>query len=276
MRSLATRPAPSRPEEGRATWTRSGPWPAASCSPSPPLPPQGQGRREAGRRGVDGPCTRRGPSTTIEIEQTHREAGHRPARLPTSLFTRPPDAPEGFNALPPGDPPVRPPSHGDRRRPEGGRRRGEETPRRGGCAGRQGGDHRGGHPLQASLRAPAARHAQGPVQARGEARRHRARGHEGHAHQGDRRRDDPRRVPGQRARHEGAGTPAARPGPQGDDGPRLRRGDRRLLRHQDRDHAPDQGARGQGQEAPELPRAAPGQDRRASTRTRTRRSSRTS
>ena len=68
----------------------------------------------------------------------------------------------------------------------------------------------------------------------------------------------------------------ARPRPQGDDGPRLLRGDRRLLRHQDRDHAPDQGARGQGQEAPELPRAAPGQDGRASTRTRTRRSSPTS
>ena len=64
---------------------------------------------------------------------------------------------------------------------------------------------------------------------------------------------------------------------EGGDGQGLLRGDRRLLRPPDQDHAPDQGARRAEAEEAGLPRVAPGrQEVRASTRTRTRPSSPTS
>ena len=174
-----------------------------------PPAPRADGRREAGRRGVDGPCTRRGPPTTIEVERlTARRATDRPCRPPRRSSRGHPMRPRVsprflLESCCPSSLARRPPTTRRRTSTEGKKLLAE-------------GDALAdkGETTEAVIRykrafeqlLPGMRKT--PVQARGEARRHRARGHEGHAHQGDRLRDDPRRVPGQRARHEGAGTPA--------------------------------------------------------------------
>ena len=85
---------------------------------------------------------------------------------------------------------------------------------------------------------------QDPVQARGQARRDQARAAEGHAPEGVRRGHDSRGIPRQRDGHEGVRPGAAVARPEAAAGPGLLRGDRRLLRPEDQDHAPDRGARG--------------------------------
>ena len=237
-RSLRLRARP------RMAWVfRPGSQPVAA-GPKPIVPSPGSTPLTGRRRVAD-------PSLIPDVNTD--AASLRPHHASTDIVAM---APESRPARPCPDP------SGSRRGPRGDVDGRQETPRRGRRAGRQGRAQRGGGPLQAGLRATAARHAQDRVQARGEARRHRPRGPPRPAHQGDRRGDDPRRVPGRRAGHEGPRPAPARLPPEGDDGQGLLRGDRRLLRHQDQDHAPDQGARGQGQEAPDLPRAPPGQDGR--------------
>ena len=264
-------------DPGRAAQHGRGPGPGRPpVARHPPLPLAGPGppRSRSPRRRW--PLYPARAADHNRRRETHREAGHRPARLPTSLFTRPPDAPEGFTALPPGillsvlprtataDDPKADVAEGKKLLAEGDALadKGETTE----AVIRY--KRAFEHLLPGMRKIPFKHEVKRDVTAREDMKAMLI------------KEIDAEMTPAEfRANELGMkalGLLPPRPGPQGDDGPRLLRGDRRLLRHQDRDHAPDQGARGQGQEAARASSSGSWARRRASTRTRTRRSSRTS